>query len=135
LVPRNSLLSALALRQFSANYPAPCFVFLVPVKNVIRSAGRLLLVANVKKRPNIAFFFNRNLQLAVTQDSLSQKGLCAPLGCPLSPLVLVPNKVHVVAHIAQAMVAKLLNKGRDLEQAGIWKNFVQDVIVLDNVHL
>jgi len=135
LVPRNSLLSALSWRHFSANYPAPCLVFLVPVKNVICSAGRLFLVANVRKIPNIAFFFNRNPQLAVTQNSLSQKGLGGPLGCPLSPLVLVPNKVHIVAHIAKAVVAILLNKGRYLQQASIRKNFVQDVIILDDFHL
>jgi len=69
------------------------------------------------------------------QNSLRQKGLCAPLGRPLSPLVLVPNKVHIVGHVAQAMVAIPLNKERDLEQASIWKNFVQDVIVCDDVHL
>ena len=126
---KNPLLTVLF--QIAAGHPAPCLIFFIPVKDTVCCTCFLQFTSNVKLALDAEFLFDGNFQLTVAQYDFLEKGPDAPPGCPLAPLVFVPNKVRIPSHVAEI----LLYEWRKVEQLHVLKNVIKDFAVCKRLHL
>jgi len=78
---KNPLLTVLF--QIAAGHPAPCFIFFIPIKDIVCRTCFLQFTMNVKLALDAEFLFDGNFQLTVAQYDFLEKGPDAPPGCIL----------------------------------------------------
>jgi hypothetical protein len=100
---KNPLLTVLF--QIAAGHPAPCFIFFIPIKDIVCRTCFLQFTMNVKLALDAEFLFDGNFQLTVAQYDFLEKGPDAPPGCPLAPLVFVPIKVRIPIPVSQTVLS------------------------------